>query len=81
MGLTVQLSGYSPITSILITMKLYDLALLELYLYVPRLNGECVYNPLSLPKSKNDDIVAAVLARELLETKGDCTAYLGVLME
>ena len=58
-GLTVQLRGYSPAASVL--MKLYDLALIEMY--VPRLTGDCAYDTVALPKSKNDDVVAAVLSR------------------
>ena len=59
-------------------LKLYDLALLKLYVPIPI--GQQVYDDVKLVNSKNDD-VASDLAQQLLETKGDATAYIAILMQ
>lgn len=76
-GVTVQLIDYSPSAKVL--LKLYDLALLELY--VPRQAGEQIYQDIKLRQSKDDVVVANDLAKRLLETKGDATAYISILMQ
>ena len=75
--MTVQLLGYSPSANCL--LKLYDLALLELY--APKLVGDPIYDDVNLVTSKNEEVVASNLAKELLETKGDATAYIAILMQ
>ena len=59
-------------------LKLYDLALLELYVPIPI--GQQVYDDVKLVNSKNDD-VASDLAQQLLETKGDAMAYIAIPMQ
>eukprot|EP00956_Cyclotella_meneghiniana_P012541 scaffold17839_cov72-Cyclotella_meneghiniana.AAC.8 len=57
-GITVQLIGYSPSAKTL--LKLYDLALLQLY--VPRPPGVKIYNDVKLRQFKDDEVVASDLS-------------------
>ena len=70
-GITVQLIGYNTTTSCLI--KLHNIPFLEIY--VPRNIGDSAYNEVKLSRSKTESVVATSVARELLETKGDCLAF------
>lgn len=45
------------------------------------LEGEPKYDDIKLTRSKHDTVVATDLARLLLETKGDATAYISILMQ
>ena len=76
-GVTVQLLGYTPSANTL--LKLYDLALLELYVRKPIAHQ--IYDDVKLVNSQKDDVVASDLAKQLLETKGDATAYVAILMQ
>jgi hypothetical protein len=76
-GITVQLLGYNTTNACLI--KLHNIPFLEFY--VPRKIGDPAYNEVKISRSKTDNVVATCVARELLETKGDCLAFIGVLLD
>jgi hypothetical protein len=48
---------------------------------VPRKIGDPAYDEVKISRSKTDNVVATSVARELLETKGDCLAFIGVLLD
>jgi hypothetical protein len=48
---------------------------------VPRKSGDPAYNEVKISRSKTESVVATSVARELLETKGDCLAFIGVLLD
>eukprot|EP00956_Cyclotella_meneghiniana_P022470 scaffold42566_cov60-Cyclotella_meneghiniana.AAC.1 len=58
---------------------LHDLALLELY--TPKLSGQPIFDEVRIPNSQRDEVVTSNLAKELMETKGDATAYIAILMQ